>query len=222
MIEKSDVFKLSWMSHGGKLRRLEKSLGWHCLYLLWRWRYRRGRFPILSGEGFKLGHRRVRHHHTIPRMNIFEGIEKWINEHGSAEILRERLALAKEQHDAETGALRAERDKVTAERDVLSTRLKDAQIEVQRLKHQAERLKPRDGLEELEVSILKLLAEARYDLTAQDVARSLGAVITKVEFYLTKLEQGGFIGGTHYYTGQAPEYSIAHAGRGYLIQRGLV
>jgi uncharacterized protein (DUF3084 family) len=155
-------------------------------------------------------------------MGIFDGLEKLITEHGSATVLRERLALAREQHDSEVDALKSERDKVAAERDLLGTKLKDAQAEIQQLKQQVERLRPRDGLEDLEVSILKLLAEARHDLTAHDVARSLGAGITKIQFHLTQLEQGGFISGAHYYTGKASAYSIAHAGRGYLVQRGLV
>ena len=33
-------------------------------------------------------------------MNIFDGLEKLINEHGSATILKERLQLAKERHEA--------------------------------------------------------------------------------------------------------------------------
>jgi predicted RNase H-like nuclease (RuvC/YqgF family) len=155
-------------------------------------------------------------------MGIFEGLEKIINEHGSATILRERLALAREQHEAQIGALESAREKLTAEREVLSAQLKDAQAEIQRLKKQVASLRPEAGLSEEEVGILKMLASQDCELTAQLIAQASGSNITRVEFFLRKLEDGRFIDGRHYYTGQASSYQIAHGGRGYLMHRGLV
>jgi hypothetical protein len=58
-------------------------------------------------------------------MNIFDGIEKLINEHGSAKILGERLLLAKDQNTAQ--------EKRISE---LDTQLKQAQTEISTLRQQ--------------------------------------------------------------------------------------
>src|SRR5262245_39891677 len=107
-------------------------------------------------------------------MGIFDGLEKLINEHGSASILRERLELAREQHNSEIGAFKSERDGLISERDRLRTELRNAQTEIQRLQAQVEQLRPKDGLEEMEVSILKLLSQVQKSMTAREIAQRLG------------------------------------------------
>ena len=67
-------------------------------------------------------------------MNIFDGIEKLINEHGSAKILGERLLLAKDQNTAQ--------EKRISE---LDAQLKQAQTEITTL-----RLKLQSSQEEYE------------------------------------------------------------------------
>ncbi|HEX4265658.1 MAG TPA: toll/interleukin-1 receptor domain-containing protein [Verrucomicrobiae bacterium] len=80
----------------------------------------------------------------------------------------------------------------------------------------------REELEELEISILKLLAECADWVSAAELTPHLGVKQTKAEYYLTKMEQARLISGSHFYTGKASEYKIAHAGREYLVRNGLV
>lgn len=116
----------------------------------------------------------------------------------------------------------AEYDKLKAERDDLRLQLEKAQAEIQCLKKDAERLKPGGDLDEAEVKILLLLASARHEIIAGDIAQATGISPTKTQYYVTKLEEAGFVDGIHFYSGQASEYLIAHKGREYLISRNLV
>jgi response regulator of citrate/malate metabolism len=155
-------------------------------------------------------------------MGLFDLLERAINEHGSAMILRERLALAREQHDAVVRDLQAERDKYEAEAKRLTEQLGDAEAKARRLQQQLETLTTTSGLAEEETSILKLLANTQRHLTALEVARHLAASLNRVKYFLTELEKREFVGATHYYTGQASEYALAHKGREFLIHNNLI
>jgi hypothetical protein len=63
-------------------------------------------------------------------MNLFDAIEKLITEHGSAAILRERIAQAKEQQ----AALEKENASLKTENARLASDLQKAQSEIQHLK----------------------------------------------------------------------------------------
>ena len=58
-------------------------------------------------------------------------IEKWISEHGSASVLRDHLALVKEQKsnlEAENAILKAALDQCKAEKEALETKISELQI----------------------------------------------------------------------------------------------
>ena len=63
-------------------------------------------------------------------MGLLEGIEKLITEHGSAGILRERIALAEQNY----AALQSERDNLKSENQVLRRQLDQAIQEIGGLK----------------------------------------------------------------------------------------
>ena len=63
-------------------------------------------------------------------MGIFDGLEKLINEHGSATILKERLSLAKEQYAA-----------LESENAILKQKIKELQSEIKILKTENQTLK---------------------------------------------------------------------------------
>ena len=72
-------------------------------------------------------------------MIIFDGIEKLINEHGSAKILGERLLLAKDQNSAQEkriSELEAQLEESEAEKTVLRSQLQSSQAENQKLTKQ--------------------------------------------------------------------------------------
>lgn len=61
-------------------------------------------------------------------MNIFEGFEKLINEHGSAAILREHLLLLKTQFailEKENAVLKYENQNLKTENDNLKKKIRD-------------------------------------------------------------------------------------------------
>ena len=68
-------------------------------------------------------------------MNPLDTIEKWISEHGSAAILRDHVALLKEQiaiSDREKAVLKSERDTFKAAAAKLQTELDDARKQIER------------------------------------------------------------------------------------------
>ncbi len=76
-------------------------------------------------------------------MNIFDGIEKLINEHGSATILRERIALASDQYIAlekkntlltkENTSLKSENSILKSENQSLKLDNEEQKIQIQNL-----------------------------------------------------------------------------------------
>ena len=154
-------------------------------------------------------------------MGIFDGIEKIINEHGSASILKERINLIREQHDAQVNELKSERDKLEAKCELLEDQLKATQEEIQQLKVQIGNTSPADGMDELEISILEFLGKHRGDVSAASVASQLDQNPTRVEYYLDKLERDDFVYGHHFANSRVTLYEIGHLGREYLVKNNL-
>ena len=66
-------------------------------------------------------------------MNPLDAIEKWISEHGSAAILRDHVALLKEQiaiSDREKAVLKSERNTFKATAEKLHAELDDARKQI--------------------------------------------------------------------------------------------
>jgi chromosome segregation ATPase len=69
-------------------------------------------------------------------MNPLDSIKKWISEHGSAAILRDLVALLKEQieiSEREKAVLKSERDTFKASVERLQTQLEEAHVEIENL-----------------------------------------------------------------------------------------
>ena len=162
-------------------------------------------------------------------MGLLDGFEKLINEHGSAVILKERIALANDQYVALGQKLSLCESSVVqleAENKTLSLNLEQAKVEIQNLKKLTEQSHG-VHLEEVKEKIL-LAVEKNQGATNQQIAQAAGVSETVATFHLEELKKAKMVRDSHImgsdWSGSAgrTEWSIAQDGRGYLIAHGLV
>ena len=155
-------------------------------------------------------------------MGLLDGFEKLINEHGSAVILKERIALANDKYAALEQKLAASTLRVSeleSENQSLRADLEKAKVEIQNLKTLSESAHG-NRLEEIREKLLLLLSE-HPDLTSQAIGRAIGTNPQLLTFHLTDMEGKGLVHGS-YYAGGDTEWSIAQDGLGYLVGHGLL
>lgn len=149
-------------------------------------------------------------------------IERLITEHGSAVILKERLALANDKYAALEQKLAASelREKnLESENSSLRVDLEKAQDEIRNLK---ERLVERhgQGLEDVAEKILVVLSQHE-ELTAEQVGRLVGIGGQLATYHLNELQQKKMV--MDYLAVDSPVYwGIIQGGRAYLVRRGLL
>jgi len=163
-------------------------------------------------------------------MGLFDGIEKLITEHGSAAILKERIALVKEQYAAlekklSESELRAKGLESDKERFELENfRLKE------KIKELEEQLSADQGagrLEELREKILILVSQHE-NITDAQVARAVSISEQLATFHLKELEKMEFVHCSYTmgsdWTGERSrtEWYIMQPGRSYLVSHGLL
>lgn len=164
-------------------------------------------------------------------MGLLDGLEKLINEHGSATILKERIALANDKYSAlekefAASLLRAE----TAEARVSNLEAKNQSLKLDNEKLRQE-IQRRDDeskneishsnlLDKAKVSILVALAKQEWNY-AEHISRSLGIGIQVVQFHLDEL-QNKEMALASYSMGESEEWTLGHEGRRYLIENGLI
>jgi predicted transcriptional regulator len=78
-----------------------------------------------------------------------------------------------------------------------------------------------NSLDPSEVVILKFLA-SRSGATVGLLTHETGISSVKAEYYLTKLEESGFIFGSHFYGGRESGYQLAQKAREFLVVNGHV
>lgn len=155
-------------------------------------------------------------------MGLLDGIEKLINEHGSAVILKERIALANDKYaaleqklaDSELRAKNLESDNQTLRSD-----LQEAKVEIQNLKKLSEKSHS-DHLEEVKEKILALLASQ--DAFENNIVQTLGISAQVAKFHLQDLSEMEFIYRSLSMTGQQFPWKLAQEGRRYLAKHGLL
>jgi septal ring factor EnvC (AmiA/AmiB activator) len=156
-------------------------------------------------------------------MGIFSEIEKLITEHGSAAILKERIALAEDQYaalerklsDAEARLQKteAERERLGLENGKLAEKVQN--LEEQLLARRGQRLE-----EEREKLLIAL--SSRPEALAPHLAQSLGISEQRVTFHLEELAKARLISAARFYTSRPTIWRIAQDGRAYLASHGLL
>lgn len=155
-------------------------------------------------------------------MGLLDGLEKLINEHGSAVILKERIALAEDKYAAleqKLSASELHNTELESKNKILISNLAKAEIEIQSLKKLTE--KPHGNrLDEVKEKILiKLSVEDNYE---SNLAQNLGISAQVATFHLEELDGMKFIYRSLSMTGQVFPWRLIQEGRRYLITHGLI
>lgn len=156
-------------------------------------------------------------------MGLLDGFEKLINEHGSAVILKERIALAEDKYAAlerKLSECEAAKIKLHSENEALRLNLEKAKVEIQNLKKLTE-LAHGQRLNEVRENILLLLV-AHDGITDQQVARAVGVGEQVASFHLQELEASDFASRSLFVGQSSTPWHIAQEGRRYLVTHGLL
>ena len=156
-------------------------------------------------------------------MGLFDGIEKLINEHGSAKILKERIELANDKYSA------LERNLLTSEQKVqqLEQEKQSFELENFKLKEEIKTLETQIGqtgekrLDTVREKLLIALSSCQEAVTSQ-LSQALGIGEQLATFHLEELEKSNFVVAAYFYTDQPTIYSLAQEGRRYLVSNGLL
>jgi hypothetical protein len=155
-------------------------------------------------------------------MGLLDGLEKLINEHGSAAILKERIALANDKYAILENKLEASALRVTeleSENKTLRLNPGNAKAEIENLKGDTEKARGA-RLDDVKEKILVLLAgQESYE---QNIARTLGVGNQVAAFHLQELESAGFIGRSLSMTGEEFPWYLNQEGRRYLVTHDLI
>ena len=155
-------------------------------------------------------------------MGLLDGFEKLITEHGSAVILKERIALANDKYaaleqklaDSELRAKNLESDNQALRGD-----LQVATVEIQNLKKLSEKSHS-NRLDEVKEKILALLAAQ--NSFEDNIVQALGISAQVAKFHLQDLSEMQFIYKSLSMTGQQFPWQLAQEGRRYMAKHGLL
>ena len=155
-------------------------------------------------------------------MGLLDGFEKLINEHGSANILKERIALAEDKYAAleqKLSECEAAKIKLNAENETLRLNLEKASVEIQNLKKLTEKVHG-SRLEEVREKILVLLSQHE-SLEAEEISNLLSIGTQLAAFHLEELKNSDMA--KDYFGFGIPTYwGIVQGGRAYLVRHGLL
>jgi len=160
-------------------------------------------------------------------MGLLDGFEKLINEHGSAVILKERIALANDKYSAleqKLSECEAAKVKLASENEALRLDLEKATVEIQNLRKLTEQVHG-SRLEEVKEKLLVLLSQ-REETTEQAILQALSLSGQLAKFHLSDLKTAKFIRITTVISmmgGSPPTtYALTQEGRRYLVTHGLL
>ena len=156
-------------------------------------------------------------------MGLLDGIEKLINEHGSATILKERIALAEDKHaalerrlsESEVRVKQLESEKQAVESDNLELKEKVRGLVAQLDERHGQRL------EEIREKILTVLSSG-LEYTSLQISAVLSVGEQLATFHLEELAKTRLVSASKFYTGQPTIWRLAQDGRGYLVNHGLL
>ena len=171
-------------------------------------------------------------------MGLLDGIEKLINEHGSAAILRERIQLANDKYsdiERRMKVLEAENLGLKSEAVSLRTQLQSAKTkidEIRRLQDQADEQRKQQiaGANALPADRATALRAVCFnpDRTADQISKITGLTVQIVEWHLDALRKARMVSiqitaGSDW-TGEAgrTNFDIRPEGRAYLAEHGML
>jgi predicted HTH transcriptional regulator len=162
-------------------------------------------------------------------MGLFDGFEKLINEHGSANILKERIALLNDKNVALEQKLAVSEIRVKnleSENEMLRLSLEKAKAEIQNLKKITEKSHS-DRLEEVREKILLAVAKNEY-ATDRQIAQISGFTELIATCHLEELRGKKMVHVQHTMgsdwegTRGSSNWSVSQPGLSYLVAHGLI
>lgn len=158
---------------------------------------------------------------------FFGEIEKLINEHGSATILKERISLANDKYSAlekKTIVLESKVSELQSENERLKMDNIQLRQEIQRRDDIIEKQKNNafhdNLLEEIKVKILLYIS--KQSNTADEISAELQVGIEVIKFHLNELKDSAMISAEHISMGVGNVWSLEQSGRKYLILNNLI
>ncbi len=150
---------------------------------------------------------------------IFGQLEKLINEHGSAQILRERLGLAADQYAAlEKKATNLEAENQSLRQQVESLRKESTNLK-QKMQNQADR--PPDFTDDTH-KVLRYFFDQPGDHHVQELSRRVSLDRPMTEYHFDLLFGAGFIIQSVIGMGDSPPMcTITPEGRKYVVRTGI-
>jgi chromosome segregation ATPase len=127
-------------------------------------------------------------------MGLLDGIERLINERGSAAILKERIELANDKYSSleyKNSMLEEKLAMLQSENEQLRQSLEKAKSEVQEFRKLTEQSHS-SRLEEIKEKILQLLAE-HDEVNSSQISQALGYKEQVITFHLTELQDLSFV-----------------------------
>jgi len=149
-------------------------------------------------------------------MKIFGQIEKLINEHGSATILKERLHLAADKYSKLEDENAVLKEKI----ETLESNLDDANKEIERLNKVAncfQKEQSQQKLDEVTKGILRKFFEAGRDLPVRYFASALSLDIGIVQYHFDILRKHNFI--IQATAGREATFELTPQGRKYFVEQ---
>ena len=155
-------------------------------------------------------------------MSLLDGLEKLINEHGSAAILKERIDLANDKYAALETKLHestTRADALAEENKVLRDNLEKANAELAELRSA---MNDRQGsrLDDVKEKILVMISSR--EMYTRNIAQELGVGEQVAVFHLEELEEAGFIGRSLSMMGTEYPWYRQQDARRYLVSHGLI
>jgi len=156
-----------------------------------------------------------------PIAALSEQLQKLINEHGSAVILRDHLALFKDQVAIlENKAVALGKKVSTLEKDKLALQSKVSALESELNQLQNPQHDKRE-LDAVKVKILVFLVTQQRDISAVRLASAISENVQVVEFHLTDLKTLDMVYDL-LTSGSPTTWKLHHEGRRYLIEHKLL
>jgi len=156
---------------------------------------------------------------------MFKMLEKLINEHGSANILKERLGLKDEQISSlkdEYSSLVQENTNLKRENEQLKTSFDQAQQEIEGLKKiidSGTKVSSPPELSDIAINIMKQLFNTGDEITTDEFASSLGIQNGIVQYHIDILLEIEFVGEGPIIIEEPQTYYLTKLGRKHLIEK---
>lgn len=156
-------------------------------------------------------------------MGLLDGLEKLINEHGSATILRERISLAEDKYSSLEEKAKSFETKVAnfeTENKTLKSNLEKATEEIYRLNEIIKSSQKDQGikkLKEIEEQILKLFFDTNQEFYASNIASQFNISIGVAEYHINNLLELNLIYAS-YNVMDDTRYYINTNGRAHVVE----